>query len=521
MKWLPMKALLLIAAGVIVTALVLSAAPAQALFQPPIPHPTDGRDNCLACHEEGVGDAPQIPDNHAGRGNSSCQGCHQEAEEAGPPPPEIPHTLEGRENCLACHVAVDPNATPSEDSEEPAASPPPPTPVAYPEPQGDANGCLDCHQELEGRSAEAVNDWQVSIHADRDVICADCHGGDPNATNMADAHGEGFIGAPDRTEIPELCGSCHANVELMRQFDLPTDQLAKYRESLHGQRLAEGDEKVATCFDCHDGHATRETNDPSASVYRTNVPQLCGSCHADQEYMAEYEIPTHQYDLYRDSVHGEALLERQDTRAPNCADCHGTHGAAPPGFAEVSNVCGSCHSATQNYYLDGAHNSEDAESPRCVSCHGRYDVQQPSEAMFAGSEPRQCGSCHAPDSETGQVVSTLHQALTTADAALIEAEEAVERASSLGMLIAEEESLLTEARTRLITARAAQHTVDVEAVTAETEAAVAMSEQAREQAEAAIAENQFRRRAMVIALGVNALVIVSLVLVRRELVHRS
>ena len=38
---------------------------AQANY-PPIPHALEGRDDCLACHETGSGGATQIPDNHTG-----------------------------------------------------------------------------------------------------------------------------------------------------------------------------------------------------------------------------------------------------------------------------------------------------------------------------------------------------------------------------------------------------------------------------------------------------------------------
>lgn len=517
MNKLVIRLSLALAAGIALTGLMLLAAPARATYQPPVPHPTEGRENCLACHEEGVGGAPQIPGDHTGRSNEMCTGCHVVEETS--QPPQIPHTLEGRENCTACHVVAGSDDGGAQGGE----SPPIPEPITYPDPVEGANSCLDCHAALGGRSEDAVTGWQASIHAERDVICADCHGGDPNAEDADAAMSEeaGFIGKPDRADIPNLCGSCHANVELMRQYDLPTDQLAKYQESFHGQQLAEGDTKVATCFDCHDGHATLETNDPRASVYRLNVPQLCATCHADTAYMADYDLPTNQYDLYQDSVHGIALLERQDTRAPNCADCHGTHGATPPGFEEVSNVCGSCHSATQDYYLESAHNnSEAAEAPRCVTCHGRYDVQAPSEAMFQGSDPRECGSCHEADSAEGQQVDQLYQTLTDAADSIDEAESAVEEAARLGMLVAEEESLITQARTKLITARAAQHSVNVETVQAETEAAVQLADQARKDAASAIAENRSRRLAMIIALVVNALVIGSLVWVRRELVHK-
>lgn len=499
--------------------LVWLALPAQARAQPPIPHPTEGRDDCLACHEMGVAGAPQVPDDHVGRTNDTCQACHAQAMADSAPP--IPHTLEGREDCVACHS---PAMAGAEAAPQATATPlPAPTPLAYPRPQGRDNTCYDCHLTLDGRSQQVVNDWQSSIHAERGVICADCHGGDPSAEDMNESMSPdaGFIGKPSRTESPELCGSCHSDVTLMRQYDLPTDQLAKYRESFHGQQLAAGDTKVATCYDCHDGHATRETNDPRASVYHLNVPELCAGCHSDEEYMAEYDIPTNQFALYEESVHGIALLEHQDTRSPSCATCHGTHGAAPPGFAEVANVCGSCHTATQDYYVSGAHSSDNPEVPDCVMCHGRYDVQEPSDAMFLGSDPRHCGSCHSPDSDTGQVVTALYEGLVEADEALVEAEAAVSRAAAIGMIVAEEEGVLAEARTKLITARAAQHTVDLDTVLAESDASIELSEQAQQQAEDAIAESHFRRQAMVVALAVIVLVILSLVLLRRELTARK
>jgi len=511
--------------GVIITlvAILFLAWPQQVNAQPPIPHPIPGREDCLSCHQQGVGGAPKIPDNHAGRTNDMCQGCHSAgaATDATPSAPGIPHPLEGHEQCVDCHQLA---ATPSSGSDNaPPIAPIVPTPLAVPPVETSANTCVDCHQSLTEGDHAIVNDWQSSIHAKRGVKCVACHGGNSDATDAAVAMSTsaGFIGAPDRDKIPGLCASCHADVTRMRQYDLPTDQYAKYLESFHGQQLAKGDTKVATCFDCHDGHATRETNDPSASVYPFNVPALCARCHADATYMSDYGIPTNQFDLYKTSVHGKALLEKQDVRAPSCATCHGTHGAAPPGFAEVANVCGSCHTATQDYYLQSPHNKDTPETPRCVTCHGRYDVQEPSEAMFIGNEERHCGSCHEPNSPVGQSVAKMNNLLASANTALQDANYLVNQAQGLGMIVTEEESLIADARTKLITARAAQHTANLDTVQTMTDASIDLSKQAHEKAQQSVDENVFRRQAMIIAIAVIGLVIVSLILIRRELVRRT
>jgi hypothetical protein len=481
---------------------------------PPIPHTLENRDDCLGCHKEGRLKAPIVPASHEGRTNDVCQDCHRPVGEApAPAPPAVPHTLVGRENCLECHLSSEPTPT--------AGPPPLPTPIVHPQARG-VDNCVDCHSTLpETKHTDIVSQSQRSIHAERNVSCADCHGGDPSAATIEEAKAPdtGYIGVPVKANIPALCASCHAKVTLMRQYDLPTDQYAKYQESIHGMRLVEGDDNVAACFDCHGGHQILKANDPASTVYPSNVPNMCARCHADEALMAPYDIPTNQFDLYEQSVHGHALFDDHDLRAPTCATCHGTHGAAPPGFDEVANVCGSCHSATQDYYLQSIH-ATDESGPKCVTCHGRYDVGKPSEALYLGAEPRHCGECHTPESEAGQVVQTLYDSITTAAQAYDQAELAIQNARSVGMLVSPLEGRLREANTDLVTARAAQHTLDMEVVSKRADEARATAEEVQTDAEAAIAANIFRRRAMVIAVAVIALTIVALYMLKRELDHQ-
>jgi hypothetical protein len=346
----------------------------------------------------------------------------------------------------------------------------------------------------------------------------DCHGGNATADRKEDAkaRGTGYLGIPKTVDIPALCASCHANVEQMRQHDLPTDQWAKYQTSIHGQKLAQAIPKWQR-FVCHDRHGTKKAKDPSAQVYPLNVPALCASCHANTELMKPYNIPTNQFQLYLQSVHGIALLQKQDLRAPSCATCHGTHGAAPPGFQEVANVCGSCHTATQDYYLKSKHAGSTAGTPKCVTCHGRYDVGVPSEEMFIGTSARQCGSCHAPNSTQGIIIRSLYDEITQSARTADDAQAAIDRAAGSALIVAPEEVKLRQARTSLITARAAQHTLDLDLVKEKTGNADTLAKQVIAAAEKAISDSLFRRQFMVFGLAVMALAIASLWIIRREL----
>ncbi len=551
-NWLkPLGGLFILVFGI----LFWTITPADAQKSPPlIPHPLDGRGECGVCHATGVGGAPKFPADHTGRANEMCKLCHQPgtakpatsttpaAQPTTKPAaggiPRIPHPLQNRDNCLACHATGVGGApkTPAShagrtnetckgchQSAPPGTGEVPqilPTPVAHtPAATKTQDACVTCHTNQTGKSADLVKDWTASVHADRNVTCVDCHGGNATKSDKAAAHDRvaGYVGVPKIVDIPALCASCHARVETMRQYDLPTDQWAKYQQSIHGIQLAKGDTQVATCATCHETHATKKTDDPTAKVYPLNVPNLCASCHANAEYMKSYHIPTNQFDLYAKSVHGRALLNKQDTRAPSCATCHGTHGAAPPGFDEVANVCGSCHTATQDYYLKSQHAGDKPGMPKCVTCHGRYDVMEPSDAMFVGTDTRACGSCHPAGTAQAGAVKNLYDNIVGSVKSLDDAEAAIKRAMAAALIIAPEEAKLAQARTNLITARAAQHSLSAAVVKEKTDQSIAKSKEVIADANKALDDSVFRRQVMGIGLAIMALAILSLYVIRREL----
>ncbi len=526
-------------------ALAATAYASTALQIPSIPHATAGRDDCLSCH--GTGKVKPAPANHAGRDNGVCKGCHQPSANAGGDVPNIPHDTKGREDCLVCHDAgkVKPfpkdhagrtketcltchqarssgsaAATPAVTSGPTASPKTVPTPIHEPV-LFEQNTCIACHEKMGGNYAAITKDWNASAHAAQGVGCVSCHGGDPTKADAkaAMSPAAGFLGRVTKERIPALCGSCHTRVDLMRPFGITTDQLDQYWESKHGEGLLAGDKNVATCFDCHDGHRVLKVSDPGSSVYPTNQPAMCAACHANASRMASYKIPTNQYDLYRGSIHGTRLLKEQNLRAPTCSTCHGKHGAAPPGAKDVANVCGQCHSATEKYYLQGAHRTgaTGGQSPRCITCHGWHDIALSTRELYTGAGPRQCGSCHAAGSAAAQKVSDISTSLLAADDAYAAAEADIKKAADLRLIVTDLEEQLQKGLTPLIESRALQHTVNVADIQAKAKESLDISTQVKTSTAEEVRQIDTRRIGMAVALGFILITIVALVLIKRTL----
>jgi hypothetical protein len=303
--------------------------------------------------------------------------------------------------------------------------------------------CVQCHGDPKWFPDEAhqeiVRGFPADVHAEVGLSCHDCHGGNPDpalaqdfAAAMDPAEPDSYRGAPRRADVPAFCGRCHSDPVYMRRFrpDARVDQEREFATSRHGIALAAGDENVATCVDCHGSHGILRVDDPRAPVYPTRVAETCDSCHGDPQRMDGYTLvdgsplPTNQLAGWRHSVHAYALLERGDLAAPTCNDCHGNHGAAPPGVDSLAFVCGRCHgreaelfrgSAKQNgferhndLYLDGAASCGDCHvlpDPQarleglrrfseCATCHGNHLVRRPTVAMLSPVPATPCAFCH-------------------------------------------------------------------------------------------------------------------------------
>lgn len=334
------------------------------------------------------------------------------------------------------------------------------------------NSCVECHMNLEEELSKSVRQWAMSIHKEIGVTCHDCHGGDPGIKDEnAMDRSTGFIGTPSPKEIPLLCAKCHADAKLMRQFNIRTDQFAEYKISVHGRRLFEkGDEKVATCVSCHGAHDIRKKSDPASSVYHKNVPEMCAKCHSDPEYMKQYNIPTDQFEEYKQSYHGEILYGKIEGKnpalVPNCADCHGIHGATPPGGGEVVNVCGNCHFVVVKYFREGKHYEALKSNgvPRCIDCHGYHRIQYPTVAMFISNGNSLCAQCHDQGTPARDVAERMGAMLEDIEKRLSEIDKSVTEVESSGRNIDDILIELSKVKNNIIKSKTISHAVSVEKI---------------------------------------------------------
>jgi len=220
---------------------------------------------------------------------------------------------------------------------------------------------------------------------------------------------------------------------LSRSFWEPSLSLAVDEESYscmvcHGEQKVEFNQSIHAqggilCHDCHGGDPATLDQDAAMSPQagfvgkptKKKIAYLCGDCHADRKRMQPFGIPTHQLDDYKTSLHGMAVLEKNDFDAATCTDCHGTHKILRADNSEskvfptnVPGTCANCHSNqelmdkyhlpfnTFEEYKQGIHGiylleKNDRSAPTCARCHGNHGALPPGVTQVE----HVCGQCHS------------------------------------------------------------------------------------------------------------------------------
>lgn len=242
-------------------------------------------------------------------------------------------------------------------------------------PAAGQDSCLTCHDIDQEALAKSVHGF---------LDCGDCHAG-----ALADGH---------KSETARAdCSTCHDEIA------------ATYAASIHGQARQEGIQEAPDCLACHGSiHALAPVSDTHSPVNPINLPQTCGTCHANPEVARKFQIPVAQpVEAYKGSIHAHAVASGK--KAASCSSCHGSHGIQPAwdvrsrvSHANVPATCGQCHQTIARAYASSVHGAAAArgvrESPVCTDCHGEHRILAPSDPgspVFATNIPKMtCGRCH-------------------------------------------------------------------------------------------------------------------------------
>ena len=384
--------------------------------------------------------------------------------------------------------------------------------------------CVACHTENDMLPEHAL---AADVHMKPGLSCAGCHGGDPSTDDeeRAMSAAAGFRGVPSKAQMSAFCGRCHSDIGFMRRYlpRIPTDQESQYATSVHGKRLRDGDGKVADCSSCHTAHAILPATDTRSSVHPLNVPATCGRCHGDADYMASYGIPTDQFTKFAKSVHGVALLDNQDTGAPACNDCHGNHGATPPGITSIGEVCGHCHVNNMQYFTQSPMGRAFVEEGYhgCEECHGYHDVAKTSDRMVGTSDDAVCAKCHSEGDKGFETAGKIHGSLTALSSAYDAALARQQEVQRIGMDDVEIGFMLQEAHQSLIQSRTLVHTFDAARVDERTTEGLTRTNEATDLAARQVKDYHVRRRGFGMATLFTTILALALFLKIRQLDARA
>jgi hypothetical protein len=235
--------------------------------------------------------------------------------------------------------------------------------------------------------------------------------------------------------------------------------------------------------------------------------------------MEPYKIPTDQLFKYKKSVHWKIMSVKGDLAAPACNDCHGNHGAAPPGISWVGNVCGQCHAQNSELFGGSFHAKVFVQLgiPGCAACHGNHDVSETHDEMLGLGRDSVCAGCHSNEDKGGQTAVAMRQLIDSLSRESEKTRAVLGKAEHAGMPVNQALFELNETQTALVKARAAIHAFKLDLVKKEIEPGLAVGQKAYARGVRALEELEFRRKGLAVSVLIILALIAGLVLKIRQI----
>jgi predicted CXXCH cytochrome family protein len=250
---------------------------------------------------------------------ATCLGCHSTKISAA----AFAASVHGKNACTSCHIEITDLAKHMKG-----------------EVKVEKVHCERCHKR-------EASEHFASVHAQKDVMCADCH---------TDIHIHKYWKGDKRIVVAK-CVQCH-------------DKEAVYRSSIHGKGVAAGNQDSAACNDCHNLHSIKALGDPKSHANREFHTKVCMKCHADEKLMKRNNVETVAVKSYMESYHGKNYRLGFPEKVAGCADCHTAHAVLPASDPKSSvnqvnlvKTCSQCHKNASalfvKYYPHAEHNDRE------------------------------------------------------------------------------------------------------------------------------------------------------------------
>jgi len=220
----------------------------------------------------------------------------------------------------------------------------------------DNDTCLACHT-APGMVMTLPSTEVISVTIDPTRFAASPHG---KALTCTTCH-------PAQQQIPHPA----LQVQTMREFQQQAvavcqmchaDRAEQVAQSVHGRASQMGFADVPLCTTCHNPHDAARV---VSAEYRNNIPQMCGTCHADARIMQKYGLSP-VYEAYIQEFHGvtttlyKLIRPAGPVPAAVCTDCHGEHDiraaddpASKVNPANLLGTCRQCHKNAGAFFASG------------------------------------------------------------------------------------------------------------------------------------------------------------------------
>lgn len=334
---------------------------------PHLPTLPDPAIACNGCHPQVLIDLKK--DIHS---DLSCHVCHTEHTPSPPKEDKMAFLMMEISQCRSCHPKdVDEYFSGVHGKE-------------FEKKNVDTPTCISCHEAHKILSSKNPN--SPVFHTNIVALCVKCHEDEKITAKYKElpkplilkayensVHGQavqerGLLAAPS-------CIDCHGYHEL-RPADDPKSPVNKvniaftcarchpevekvYKESIHGQDLAQGILDSPTCTDCHGEHDIVAVADTASRVSPKHIAMTCSYCHAEEALASKYDLPSSVFQTYRSSFHGIANKYGELVVA-ECASCHGYHNILPSSDPKSSinpnnivETCGRCHKGVSENFAKG------------------------------------------------------------------------------------------------------------------------------------------------------------------------